>query len=227
MVFRGFFIAAGLLLGSPLVSFQAHAQDAGLEALLACQAIADNTERLKCLDVATRRLAGEEPAEAETPAPAAAPTPAAPPPDDDIIRLKPADDDIIRLERSAIAAERAALAAEREALEAEKAKLAEAQEADEAESRLPIWARLRRENLNREEVPDEFEVSVVRITRNNIGRHFFYTEEGYVWEQSELVDFRPPAGLPSSARIKRGVFGSQRIIFDDRQASSPRVRPQS
>lgn len=225
MSVKAFFVATGLILSTPFVTFQAEAQDVGLEALLACQAITDNAERLKCLDNATRRLAGEEPVEeTTTPSPAA---PAQQNPADDVIRLNRPDDDIIRLERSAIAAERAALAAEREALAAERAELAEAQEAEEAESRLPIWARVRRESVNGEEVPDEFEVSVVKITRNNIGRHFFYTDDGHVWEQVELADFRPPSGLPSSARVRRGAFGSQRLIFDDGRASAPRVRPQS
>lgn len=193
----------------------AQSQDSAVQALLACQAIENNEERLKCLDAATKRLAGEAEAAPQPEVTPVAPIPVAPQPVPEPTAS----------ERAALETERAALAAERAALEAEKAELAEAQEAEEEGSGIPVWARLRQTLSQNPDVPNEFSINVTKITRNNIGRHFFYTEEGYVWEQVELEDFRPPARLPATARIKRGALGSQRIVFDDRQASSHRVRP--
>lgn len=228
MRLRSLFIVAGAFLGSQLLSVEAQSEPSGFEALLACQSITDDAERLSCLDEATKKLSSPE--EATAPAapdqPAAQPTPEqAPPPDDGIIRLSDEAAGTTQAERDALAAERAALAAERAELEAQRAEFNEEQRAEEEEESIPIWARLRRGLETEDDIPNEYAVSVVKITRNNVGRHFFYTDDGYVWEQVETEEFRPPGGLPSAARIRRGAFGSQRIVFDDRRASTTRVRP--
>lgn len=219
---RKFLLLAGIILGTSLASgtimkAKAQTQDSAIQAILACQAIEDNAERLKCLDEASKKLAGETAAAPEAPET----VPTAPTP----VPTTPQPDNAAAAERAELEAERAALAAERAAIEAERAELAEAQKAEEEEERIPVWARLRQTLTADEDIPNEFEVSVTRITRNNIGRHFFYTDDGYVWEQVELEEFRPPRGLPAAARIKRGALGSQRIVFDDRNASTTRVRP--
>ncbi|MEO1029049.1 MAG: hypothetical protein AAFX02_08345 [Pseudomonadota bacterium] len=224
---RSAMIAGCLLIGGAVQTTQAQTTDPDLQALLACQAITDDAARLKCLDEATRKLAGEKvkPAQATptTPEPAApTATPVAPvsPP-----ATVAATESVAA--REALEAERAALAAERAALEAERAEIAAAKAKEEEDSRIPIWARLQQGLVGSdgEDVPDEYNVSVTKITRNGIGRHFFYTDDGLVWEQVGLKDFRPPRALPATGRIKKAALGSQWLFFDDKKASGLKIRP--
>lgn len=227
-------MAGVLLAGGAAQAAQAQSTDPALQALLACQAITDDAARLKCLDDATKRLAGDtttpeakptSPAPAapsQSPPPTTTPVPSPTPPS---ATTSAAD----IAEREALAAEREALAAERAALEAERAEIAAAKAKEEEQSRIPIWARVQQGLVGGgdEEVPDEYNVSVTKITKNGIGRHFFYTDDGLVWEQVGLKDFRPPRALPASGRIKKAALGSNWLFFDDRRASGLKVRPRS
>jgi len=67
----------------------------------------------------------------------------------------------------------------------------------------PNWAAARR-----------FEASIVRITVNNVGRHRFYTADGAVWEQTQIVEVRQPRSLPTVAEFHRKRTGNPTIKFD-------------
>ncbi|MEM1151297.1 MAG: hypothetical protein AAGI03_12185 [Pseudomonadota bacterium] len=69
----------------------------------------------------------------------------------------------------------------------------------------------------------EFTANIVRITRNNVGRHFFYTEDGAVWEQTQIAAIDPPSALPASAEFRRRLTGNPTIRFGH-SAKAYRVR---
>jgi hypothetical protein len=64
------------------------------------------------------------------------------------------------------------------------------------------------------EIPRRFEASIVRITVNNVGRHRFYTADGAVWEQTQIVEVRQPRSLPTVAEFHRKRTGNPTIKFD-------------
>lgn len=85
----------------------------------------------------------------------------------------------------------------------------------EAEEDVPTWAAAPQyTEEDRAEDSSEFEATIVRITRNNVGRHRFYTDEGAVWEQTQIVEVRPPRSLPAVAEFKRMLTGNPTIKFD-------------
>ena len=92
-----------------------------------------------------------------------------------------------------------------------------------ADESVPIWARVfpRTESP---ETPDEIQVTVVRILRNNVGRHFFFTSDGQEWEQVVAEGVRPPEALPAEATISESLFGSPKLTFDDGPSGSYGVR---
>jgi hypothetical protein len=108
-------------------------------------------------------------------------------------------------------AERSAPAAPAQAEEPRSAAEPPAEETED----VPTWAAApRHSETEREADPREFEATIVRITRNNVGRHRFYTEDGAVWEQTQLVEFRPPRSLPAVAEFNRKLTGNPTIKFD-------------
>lgn len=64
------------------------------------------------------------------------------------------------------------------------------------------------------EDPDSYETKIVKIVRNNIGRYYFTTEEGFVWRQVELGRIYTPRSLPTEATIRQGALGSTRMSID-------------
>lgn len=85
----------------------------------------------------------------------------------------------------------------------------------EPEEEVPTWAAApRHSEAERAKDPREFEATIVRITRNNVGRHRFYTEDGAIWEQTQLVEVRPPRSLPAVAEFNRKLTGNPTIKFD-------------
>ena len=64
------------------------------------------------------------------------------------------------------------------------------------------------------EEPTMFTAKIVRITRNGVGRYKFYTDDGAVWEQTQIVEIRPPRSLPAEAEIRQRLTGSPTIKFD-------------
>lgn len=80
----------------------------------------------------------------------------------------------------------------------------------------PDWAAApeRHDDAEQAEDPRRFEATIVRITRNNVGRHRFYTADGAVWEQTQLVEVRQPESLPAVAEFRRKLTGNPTIKFD-------------
>ena len=81
----------------------------------------------------------------------------------------------------------------------------------------PYWAAApapQPSDIDQAEAPRQFEATIVRITRNNVGRHRFYTEDGAVWEQTQIVKVREPKSLPAVAEFRRKMTGNPTIKFD-------------
>ncbi len=85
----------------------------------------------------------------------------------------------------------------------------------EAAEHPPNWAAApQHRDIEQAEAPRRFEATIVRITRNNVGRHRFYTADGAVWEQTQIVEVRQPRNLPAVAEFRRKLAGSPTIKFD-------------
>jgi hypothetical protein len=87
----------------------------------------------------------------------------------------------------------------------------------EAAEEPPYWAAAPQpqpRDIEQAEVPRQFEATIVRITRNNVGRHRFYTADGAVWEQTQIVEVRQPKSLPAVAEFRRRLTGNPTIKFD-------------
>jgi hypothetical protein len=87
------------------------------------------------------------------------------------------------------------------------------------EQQLPDWAAApepepQQRNDEQAEIPRRFETTIVRITSNNVGRHRFYTEDGAVWEQTQLVEVIQPKSLPAVAEFRRRLTGNPTISFE-------------
>jgi hypothetical protein len=89
-------------------------------------------------------------------------------------------------------------------------------ESDEAgEEARPAWAAApEKDERSREDSDNRFTDTIVRITRNNVGRHYFHTEDGAVWMQTQIEDIRPPRSLPAEATFRRKLTGNPTIQFD-------------
>jgi hypothetical protein len=96
-------------------------------------------------------------------------------------------------------------------------------ESDAGDSDLPIWARVfsREDDADK---PDAINVSVVRILRNNAGRHFFIMADGQEWEQTMADPVRPPSSLPAEATIEEALIGNPRLTFDEGPSGAYKVR---
>lgn len=95
--------------------------------------------------------------------------------------------------------------------------------AEAEEDSTPIWARVFKREDNSDQV-DEISVSIVRILRNNAGRHFFITADGQEWEQTFPGGVRPPSSLPAAATIKESLVGSPGLSFDDGPSGTYKVK---
>ncbi len=85
----------------------------------------------------------------------------------------------------------------------------------EAAEHPPNWtAAPQHRDTEQAEVPRRFEATIVRITRNNVGRHRFYTADGAVWEQTQVVEVHQPRSLPAVAEFRRKLTGNPTIKFD-------------
>nr|WP_070958443.1 hypothetical protein [Hyphomonas sp. Mor2] len=62
-----------------------------------------------------------------------------------------------------------------------------------------------------EKEPDEFQTTLTRIQRNNLGRHFFTTAEGHVWRQVEVEDIKAPKSLPADVVLQQNLLGGIEI----------------
>lgn len=93
---------------------------------------------------------------------------------------------------------------------------------DKPSDDVPIWARVF--NDDEEASDNEIKVSVVRILRNNFGRHYFITADGQEWRQTSIEDVDPPSGLPVEATIEKNMLGAPSLRFNDGTQGSYRVR---
>jgi hypothetical protein len=87
----------------------------------------------------------------------------------------------------------------------------------EAAEHPPSWAAApqpQQRDDEKAEMPRRFEATIVRITRNNAGRHRFYTADGAVWEQTQIVEVIQPTSLPAVAEFRRKLTGNPTIKFD-------------
>lgn len=77
-----------------------------------------------------------------------------------------------------------------------------------------------------EKEPDEFETTLTRIQRNNLGRHFFTTAEGHVWRQIEISDIKPPRALPAEVVLHQNILGGIqiKILETDRSYGVARIQ---
>lgn len=91
------------------------------------------------------------------------------------------------------------------------------------EDKLPIWARIMPRS-DSADTPDEITITVTRIMRNNVGRHFFFTEDGQEWEQVVAEQVKPPKSLPAGATISESTFGSPKLRFTDGPSGAYGVR---
>jgi len=105
-----------------------------------------------------------------------------------------------------------------------------------AEAKLPIWARLslgaqeeqakaRRQNSDEEQPAEtkELEVTVVKIVRNNVGRHYLYFSDGQVWKQSRPEKLEAPSSLPAPATMRRALTGNPWFQFDEHPSSDFKI----
>ena len=85
----------------------------------------------------------------------------------------------------------------------------------EATEHPPNWAsEPQHREIEQAEIPRRFEATIVRITHNNVGRHRFYTADGAVWEQTQIVEVIQPKSLPAVAEFRRKLTGNPTIKFD-------------
>ena len=118
---------------------------------------------------------------------------------------------------NASAADQVSIAEPPVAVLAEETQAAAAEASATPIEEAPSWASApappsTREDLARE--PSMFIATIVRITRNGVGRHKFYTDDGAVWEQTQISEIRPPRSLPAEAEIRQRLTGNPTIKFD-------------
>ncbi|MEQ8558309.1 MAG: hypothetical protein RIB03_08330 [Henriciella sp.] len=209
-----FFAVAGI---SVLLVASANAQEGDLnsaaERTAACMAIEDASARLACFEDAAQGL-NEALKSDKTAAPEASAAPAATPaadprkPEQPEIVAEPSQPDW----------------AEAPEPEPEAPKQATASTATEdADESTPFWARVFNDDGDKDKA-DQISVSVVRILRNNVGRHFFITSDGQEWEQTVAEKVSPPRSLPAAATIKSSLIGSPKLTFDDGPSGAYPVR---
>ena len=94
-----------------------------------------------------------------------------------------------------------------------------------ADAKLPIRARLSRsaqedlarkaDKKDRPPQDKELEVMVVKIVRNNVGRHFLTFDNGQVWRESRPEEIDPPSALPAPGRMRSALTGNPWSEFDE------------
>lgn len=217
-------IIVGVIVASTGISMYAGADEVRTEAerLLECRELADAEAKLACyeatanaLDDALEALESDEVANAKA---------------DEIDRqeaLAAEASAVAEAEaRAAQAEERARLAEARAAeVEAQQA-AAEAQQSEVAqEARLPMWARVfPRDSADRPKDPKVLPITVTKIQRNSMGRHFFETSDGQLWRQNSPEEIRPPKSLPAAANVSRTLAGAKWLKFETGGGRATQVR---
>ncbi|MEO0608099.1 MAG: hypothetical protein AAFY82_07690 [Pseudomonadota bacterium] len=193
-----------------IVSAPALAQDlrASSEKVVACQNVADSLERLACFEAAAMELSTVLTAPIAAVAPEATPAPVPQP--SAVADAAPS----AGVEAPVLAETPSAPAPVPVATDApvQQAAATATEAPIERGSLLPSWMpRLRLGGDDAEADPDEFQTTMTRIQRNKIGRHFFTTEEGYVWRQLQIEPIRAPSSLPAEVILYQNVMGGIRL----------------
>lgn len=168
-----------------------YAQDlrSASESVVACQSVEDTAQRLACFEAAAQRVSTA----------LALPQP-------QIVQAPTATSSTAAVSAPVQQAATSAAAPVQQAS-------TEAVEAPGNGSLLPSW--IPRVSFgNRGDVekePDEFETTLTRIQRNNLGRHFFTTAEGHVWRQIQVEDIKPPRALPADVVLHQNLLGGIQI----------------
>lgn len=73
------------------------------------------------------------------------------------------------------------------------------------------------ENFGKSDAPpeitaDEVGVTIVRVSKSSAGTHYFYTEDGKTWKQSNSGKWTVSA--PFEATIKKGLMGSFFLVTE-------------
>ena len=92
-----------------------------------------------------------------------------------------------------------------------------------AEETVPIWARVLGGG-SYDDQANEIEIVVTRILKNNVGRHYFVTEDGMEWRQTIAGYVEPPKSLPVKAKITRSLTGNPTLRFEDGTDGAYKVR---
>lgn len=188
-----------------VVSAPALAQDlrSSSEKVVACQTVVDALERLDCFEKAAAELSSVLSVPVAVAEPATSAVAAATP--------SAAVETPVLAEAPAATTAPAASAAATDAPVQQAA--ATATEAPiERGSLLPSWMpRLRLGGEDADKDPDEYRTMMTRIQRNKIGRHFFTTEDGYVWRQIEVEPIRAPKRLPAEVIMYQNMMGGIRM----------------
>lgn len=197
-------VFTGLVLANCLLGNSVFADDLRSAAgkAVECRSIAEPLERLACLDAAAEDLSSNL-ENVQEPAPLAT---------EEVIVAAP------------VLPEEPKAPTWAEAPESEPADIAQASDTTVAEEKRPLWARIIPGRSNRPKQANFIDVAVVRITRNNVGRHFFHTADDGVWRQLEPEELLPPGFLPAQATITRSTLGSPHLRFVDPDRRSYKVR---
>ncbi len=223
MKMRGSWV--GLVAITGLAATPALAQDmrSASEKVVACQDVVDSAERLACFESAAAELsallaAPVSVAQAPAPAtvPAAAPT--------TVPNAGPSASEAQLVQQAAaIPAPVPAAAAD---APVQQASVDTPAQPDAPRSSLPSWIPRvsfgERRDVERE--PDQFETTLTRIQRNNLGRHFFTTAEGHVWKQKGLDKIRAPSALPTDVILDKNIMGGITIKILETKESYPVTR---
>jgi hypothetical protein len=73
------------------------------------------------------------------------------------------------------------------------------------------------ENFGKTDAPteisaDEVSVTIVRVSKSSAGTHYFYTDDGKAWKQSNAGNWTVSA--PFDATVKKGLMGSFFLVTE-------------
>ncbi|MEL6727753.1 MAG: hypothetical protein AAFP81_16445 [Pseudomonadota bacterium] len=210
----------GLIAVVGLGTSPALAQDmrSASEKVVACQQVADPAERLICFETAAAELSALLTVPVAQ-APAASPAPVAP-----TAPLEAPSSSETELIQQAAAVPAPAPGAGDAPIQ--QAAVDAPATPEEPRSRLPAWiprvSFAERRDVERE--PDQFETTLTRIQRNNLGRHFFTTAEGHVWKQKGLDKIKAPSTLPTDVVLDKNIMGGITIKILETKENYPVTR---
>ncbi|MHA7900822.1 MAG: hypothetical protein ACX94B_13240 [Henriciella sp.] len=192
------------LLGCAMLPAVAQDMRSASEKVVACQNVADASERLACFESAAVELSALL-------AIPVAETPLAPTPTEAGVQTPSAAETQLVQQATTVPAP----APDAGQAPIQQAAVATQAESEDPDSRLPSWIpRItfgEQKDVVRE--PDQFETKLTRIQRNDLGRHFFTTAEGHVWKQYSIDRIKAPSKLPTEVVLDKNMVGGIRITI--------------